>query len=130
MAAFVAQRARRLRSALLWLDVRGWLLGGLMSLAVVLAFVLALVLHGGQWHHWVPYLDSIVLALISLAVLPVPARSAWKAMREVLQVAPDDLDRRVQQPRGEDGADALHRDPCAGRPGDTAGLGGPGRCDA
>lgn len=44
-----------------------------------------------------PYLDSIVLALISLAVLPVPARSAWKAMREVLQVAPDDLDRRVQQ---------------------------------
>jgi cation diffusion facilitator family transporter len=97
MAAFVAQRARRLRSALLWLDVRGWLLGGLMSLAVVLAFVLALVLHGGEWHHWVPYLDSIVLALISLAVLPVPARSAWKAMREVLQVAPDDLDRRVQQ---------------------------------
>ncbi len=55
MAAFVAQRARRLRSALLWLDVRGWLLGGLMSLAVVLAFVLALVLHGGEWHHWVPY---------------------------------------------------------------------------
>lgn len=97
MAAFVAQRARRLRSALLWLDVRGWLLGGLMSLAVVLAFVLALALHGGDWHHWVPYLDSIVLALISLAVLPVPARSAWKAMREVLQVAPDDLDRRVQQ---------------------------------
>jgi len=29
MAAFVAQRARRLQSALLWLDVRGWLLGGL-----------------------------------------------------------------------------------------------------
>ena len=76
MAAFIAQRARHLRSALLWLDVRGWLLGGLMSLAVVLAFVLALVLHGGEWHHWVPYLDSIVLALISLAVLPVPARSA------------------------------------------------------
>ena len=83
--------------ALWWADVRGWLLGGLMSLAVVLAFVLALVLHGGEWHHWVPYLDSIVLALISLAVLPVPARGAWKAMREVLQVAPDDLDRRVQR---------------------------------
>ena len=58
MAAFVAQRARHLRSALLWLDVRGWLLGGLMSLAVVLAFVLALVLHGGEWHI-APYLDSI-----------------------------------------------------------------------
>jgi predicted Co/Zn/Cd cation transporter (cation efflux family) len=29
-------------------------------------------------------------------VLPVPLRSAWKAMREVLQVAPDTLDARVQ----------------------------------
>ncbi len=48
MALFVAQRARHLRSALLWLDVRGWLLGGLMSLAVVLAFVLALALQGAN----------------------------------------------------------------------------------
>lgn len=96
MAAFVAQRARRLQSALLWLDVRGWLLGGLMSLAVVLAFGIALVLRGGAHAYWIPYLDPLVLAAISIAVLPVPLRSAWKAMREVLQVAPDTLDARVQ----------------------------------
>jgi predicted Co/Zn/Cd cation transporter (cation efflux family) len=108
MAAFVAQRARHLRSALLWLDVRGWLLGGLMSLAVVLAFVLALVLHGGEWHHWVPYLDSIVLALISLVLL-VPARRRWKAMREVPQVAPDDLDRRAAGDAGVRGRARLCR---------------------
>ncbi|WP_343651219.1 cation diffusion facilitator family transporter [Stenotrophomonas sp.] len=97
MAAFVAGQARRLHSPLLWLDVRAWLLGGLMALAVVLAFLLALALQDGPWQHWVPYLDSIVLLLISLAVLPVPTRAAFKALREVLQVAPDDLDQRVQQ---------------------------------
>ena len=96
MAAFVRTRARRLQSSLLWLDVRAWLLSGLMSLAVVLAFAIALLLRGGGHAHWIPYLDPLVLAAISLAVLPVPLRSAWKAMREVLQVAPDTLDARVQ----------------------------------
>ncbi|MGH8038635.1 MAG: cation diffusion facilitator family transporter [Stenotrophomonas sp.] len=96
MAAFVRTRAIRLQSALLWLDVRAWLLSGMMSLAVVLAFVIALMLRGGEHEHWIPYLDPLVLALISIAVLPVPLRGAWKAMREVLQVAPDSLDARVQ----------------------------------
>ncbi len=96
MAAIVRIHARRLQSALLWLDVRAWLLSGLMSLAVVLAFVLALALEGGEHAHWIPFLDPLVLAVISVAVLPVPLRSAWRAMREVLQVAPDTLDARVQ----------------------------------
>ncbi|WP_421567321.1 cation diffusion facilitator family transporter [Stenotrophomonas sp. PD6] len=96
MAAFVRTRAIRLQSALLWLDVRAWLLSGMMSLAVVLAFVIALMLRGGGHEHWIPYLDPLVLAVISIAVLPVPLRGAWKAMREVLQVAPDSLDARVQ----------------------------------
>ncbi|MFG3449598.1 cation diffusion facilitator family transporter [Stenotrophomonas sp. NPDC047960] len=96
MAAFVRVHAARLNSPLLWLDVRAWLLSGMMSLAVVLAFALALLLDDGDHAHWIPFLDPLVLAIISLAVLPVPLRGAWKAMREVLQVAPDTLDARVQ----------------------------------
>lgn len=97
MAAIVRVYAQRLQSGLLWLDVRAWLLSGLMSLAVVLAFAIALLLRDGDHAHWIPYLDPLVLAVISLAVLPVPLRGAWRAMREVLQVAPDTLDARVQE---------------------------------
>ena len=97
MAAWIGRHARRLESGLLALDARAWLLTGLMSMAVVLAFVLALALHGGPHARWAPLIDPLVLAIISLAVLPLPLRGAWKAMREVLQVAPDELDRRVQQ---------------------------------
>ncbi len=96
MAAFVRVHAERLKSPLLWLDVRSWLLSGLMSLAVLLAFGVALLLEDGDHAHWIPFLDPLVLALIAVAVLPLPLRSAWKAMREVLQVAPDALDARVQ----------------------------------
>lgn len=97
MAAIVRVYAQRLQSGLLWLDVRAWLLSGLMSVAVVLAFAIALLLRDGEHAHWIPYLDPLVLAAISLAVLPVPLRGAWRAMREVLQVAPDTLNARVQE---------------------------------
>jgi cation diffusion facilitator family transporter len=97
MAVYVGAKARKLQSALLSLDARAWLLSGMMSLAVVAAFVLALMLQGGDYQWLVPYLDSLVLAGICLAVLPLPLRSAWRAMREVLQVAPPELDGKVKQ---------------------------------
>ena len=96
MAAWMGRHAKRLHSGLLALDARSWLLAGLVSLAVVLSFILAMALRDGPHERWVPYLDPIVLALISLASLPLPLRAAWKATREVLQVAPDDLDEKVQ----------------------------------
>ncbi|HDS1554763.1 TPA: cation diffusion facilitator family transporter [Stenotrophomonas maltophilia] len=96
MAVWIGRHARRLESGLLALDARAWLLTGLMSLAVVLSFVIALALRGGSHAHWIPYLDPLVLAVISLAALPVPLRAAWKAAREVLQVAPSELDAQVQ----------------------------------
>ena len=96
MAVWMGRHARRLHSGLLALDARSWLLAGLVSLAVVLSFILAMALRDGPHESWVPYLDPIVLALISLASLPLPLRAAWKATREVLQVAPDDLDEKVQ----------------------------------
>ncbi len=97
MAVWIGRHARRLQSGLLALDARAWLLTGLMSLAVVLSFLIALALRGGAHAHWIPYIDPLVLAGISLAALPVPLRAAWKAAREVLQVAPDDLDRQVRE---------------------------------
>ena len=97
MALWIGRHARRLQSGLLALDARAWLLTGLMSLAVVLSFLIALALRGGAHAHWIPYIDPLVLAGISLAALPVPLRAAWKAAREVLQVAPDDLDRQVRE---------------------------------
>ncbi|ATD67299.1 cation transporter [Luteimonas chenhongjianii] len=96
MAVWMGRHARRMRSGLLALDARAWLLAGLVSLAVVVSFILALTLRGTRHEDWIPYLDPLVLAFISLASLPLPLRAAWKAAREVLQVAPDDLDRKVQ----------------------------------
>ena len=96
MAAYMRGHARELQSGLLALDARSWLIGGLLSLALLIGFGLAMAIEDTELAHWVPFVDSVVLLCIALVMMPLPLLSTWQAMREVLQVAPGELDRQVQ----------------------------------
>jgi cation diffusion facilitator family transporter len=96
MAIYVGRLARDLGSILLEVDSRGWLLSGLLSLALLAAYGLAVVLDGSAYSHWVPYVDPAVLLCMSLALLPIPLKTLIAAIQDVLQVAPQDLDQRVR----------------------------------
>lgn len=96
MWAYMGRHARTFESGLLALDSRSWLVTGLLSLALLIGFGIAVALEGTRFQAWVPYVDSVVLLCIAVAMLPVPLMATWHAMREVLQLAPDELDRKVQ----------------------------------
>lgn len=93
---YVGREARRLGSELLKLDAKGWLVSGTLNLALLVAFALGALAEHTRWRESGLYADSIVLVLIALAMLPVPLASCVRALREVLQIAPRDLDRRVR----------------------------------
>jgi predicted Co/Zn/Cd cation transporter (cation efflux family) len=96
MALYMRRQARALGSVLLQLDAKGWLIGGCINVAVVVGFAVAAIIQGGPLDHWTRYIDSAVLLLLILALLPLPLGSLWHALREVLQLAPDALDQRVR----------------------------------
>lgn len=96
MAAYIRRVAQVQRSTLLALDARGWLIGGSINLAVLLGFALAAAFGGTALEPWTRYIDSTVLLLLTVALLPLPLASLWHAMREVLQLAPDALDGKVR----------------------------------
>lgn len=96
MALYMRRQSRALGSVLLQLDAKGWFIGGAISLAVLLGFAVAAVIRGGPLDHWTRYIDSTVLLLLTIALLPLPLGSLWQALREVLQLAPDALDQRVR----------------------------------
>jgi len=96
LAFFMGRLSRRLKSALLSLDSRSWMVSSALSLAVLVGFVIAWLIRDSAVRHWIPYVDSIVLLCAALVMLPVPLATVWGAMREVLQVAPGDLDQRVR----------------------------------
>jgi cation diffusion facilitator family transporter len=95
MTLFLARRARDLQSPMLKIDSRSWMVSAALSLALLLGFGIALGVHGTRFERWVPYLDAFALLLIALAMLPVPLIGLWRSLRDVLQVAPDELDSQV-----------------------------------
>lgn len=79
------------------LDARGWLLSALITSALLAAFVAGAVLDGTP-HAWLtPYVDPAVLMVLTLCLLPVPARIVWRAATEIFLMTPDTLDARVRR---------------------------------
>jgi predicted Co/Zn/Cd cation transporter (cation efflux family) len=94
---YVGRRARDLHSELLKLDAKGWLISGALNMALLIAFALGALAERTGYRNTGAYADSIVLVVLALVMLPVPLTSCVRALREVLQIAPRDLDRRVRE---------------------------------
>jgi predicted Co/Zn/Cd cation transporter (cation efflux family) len=88
---------KRVGSALVELDMKAWAMSGVMTAALLLAFLLARAMQGTALAPYVPYVDPAILAILSLAVLPVPWKDAKIAFRDIFQIVPAALDGRVQE---------------------------------
>ena len=78
------------------LDVKGWLMSGLITSALFIAFAGGWLLQGSAYEHWTPYVDPLVLAVLAIFILPVPLRVFLKAVSDIFLVAPRDLDTEVR----------------------------------
>src|SRR5690606_14006788 len=81
MTVHMGRHARRLKSGLLLLDMRSWMVAAFLSLALLLSFIFAVALEGTALERWVPYVDAIALLGMALAMLPVPLKTLRHAMR-------------------------------------------------
>jgi predicted Co/Zn/Cd cation transporter (cation efflux family) len=94
---WLSRHNARIGSELVRVDARAWLTSALITTALLAAFVAARAALGTA-HAWaVPYMDPAVLALVSLAILPVPAADAVRAFRDIFGIVPPALDARVRQ---------------------------------
>lgn len=88
---------RRLRSELVAMDVRGWVMSTAIGAALLVAFVIGLAIQGTPLEWMSPYVDPTVLALVCVAVFPIPLRAMWQALEEVMLVTPVELKRHVDE---------------------------------
>lgn len=96
MAAVVGRAAKATGSQLLSVDARSWAMASAISGALVVGFGGGALLGGSPWPQLAPYVDPLILMLVALCLLPVPARLIRHAGREVLMIAPPELDLRVR----------------------------------
>jgi predicted Co/Zn/Cd cation transporter (cation efflux family) len=92
---------RRLGSAFVALDAKGWLISGSITTALLAGFAIGMALQGTR-HAWMmPYVDPVVLAVVCLVVLPLPFSDLRAALAGILRVAPEDLDAHVRKVAAE-----------------------------
>jgi predicted Co/Zn/Cd cation transporter (cation efflux family) len=84
-AIAVSQRvlAKKTSSPLLAVDSKNWLIDGLMSVAVGIAFLVAVLLVDTSYAHLLPYADPAVVIILVILSLPIPftiIRDNWRQM--------------------------------------------------
>lgn len=95
MAIYGQRRNRTLRSDLVSLDNKAWIMSGSITASLLVAFLIALLLSWSGQHAWLPFVDPLVLSVVSLLIIPVPLHEVSQAIREILMVTPADLRARV-----------------------------------
>ncbi|WP_145495818.1 cation diffusion facilitator family transporter [Yersinia bercovieri] len=87
---------KRVKSELIALDTKSWLMSACISSALLVAFLLSWSMEGTRYEHLIVYTDPSVLALLTLILIPVPIKTVIAAVREVLQMTPDTLDSSME----------------------------------
>jgi cation diffusion facilitator family transporter len=96
MWAWEGRANRRIGSDFVRLDAQSWLMSACVTSALLVAFVIAASLRGSRFDAWTPYVDPVVLGVLSLALLFVPIRTVRRALREILLITPPELDAHVR----------------------------------
>src|SRR5215510_2649363 len=79
---------RRIGSDFVRLDAQSWLMSAAITSALLVAFGIAWSLRGTPYGHLTPYVDPVVLALLTICLVFVPIRTVRKALQEVLLITP------------------------------------------
>ena len=88
--------ARQLDSEFLRIDMQSWLMAGSITLALLVGFASAELLSYLGYPRYAPYADPTILMLLALGLLPIPLGIVKRALSDIFQVAPSELDQKVQ----------------------------------
>lgn len=82
---------KRIRSEFVAMDVKGWIMAGGVTGALLIAFVIGMLIDGTAAAWFMPYVDPAVLTVVALVLIPVPFSTLRKALSEVSLVTPPGL---------------------------------------
>lgn len=89
LAAIQTRAAKQTGSPLLEVDARNWRIDGVLSGAVLLAFIFAVFVERSAWSPWVVYVDPVLVAVLILLVIPEPLRIVRDGVGELLYISPE-----------------------------------------
>ena len=85
---------KKIKSALIALDMRSWLLSAAMAMALLLGFAFVFFNRGNS-SAFQAYVDPVILCFLALVMLPIPFKTLIEAGKDILLITPIELDEKV-----------------------------------
>ncbi len=102
---------RHTRSPMLRVEARGWLLDGVLSVAVLVAFGVLRWMEGGPLEIWAPFVDPAVVVVMVLGVIPSLGGIIMRGIRGLLSAPPtEELQEEVRETLAEVLSEVPHRE--------------------
>jgi cation diffusion facilitator family transporter len=94
---YVRYQNRTLKSSLIQFDSISWLVDAMLSIGLLVSFLTALLLKSYGYGAWAAYIDPSILILLGLSMIAPACKILRPALRDVLGIAPDQLDEDVRR---------------------------------
>lgn len=94
--ALLRRANRSVQSDMIRVDCQSWLLTASITVALLMAFLLAQAIGGTRFGWAARYIDPAMLALIALCMFPVPLVELRHALRDIFAASPAEMDAHVR----------------------------------
>lgn len=96
MFVYIRKESQRLHSEFLYIDSQGWLIGGVLTFALFISFLVGILLAKTGYISLSHYTDPVILIILSALLIQIPLRTLLRAVREIFMIAPVTLDKKVR----------------------------------
>lgn len=95
MAWYEMRANRKIKSDFVALDAKAWMMSGGITVALLIAFVTGYFIEKTKLAWIAPYIDPAVLAVVCLAIIPMPIGTIKQALADFFLVTPVELKHHV-----------------------------------
>ncbi|NNU61885.1 cation diffusion facilitator family transporter [Ochrobactrum soli] len=95
MAWFEMRANRVIKSEFVALDAKAWIMSGGITAALLIAFLIGYLVEDTELGWIAPYIDPTALAVVCLAIIPMPIGTIKQALADIFLVTPADLKQHV-----------------------------------
>ena len=88
VALYLKRKGKQCKSGLLQVDVTEWIIDGMLSFGILAGFAVGYFLQQTHWSYVTPYVDPVLLIVITVFALPIPIKILLNNMREIILMAP------------------------------------------
>ncbi len=96
MYFYVNKESKNLKSEMIHVEVKEWLIGTLLTIAIFIGFFVALLVQDTSAKVIIPYIDPVVVSILSISLIFTPIKIIIKSLKEIFYIAPIKLDKIVK----------------------------------